>query len=210
MVLGDLKIVGLILFLLLISSSISSCQSSEDESIKRNITIKLHDGDIAFRRGLGVVSNAVVMMNNRATYSHCGIVVHHNGEWCVVHAVPYEGERLEDDKVYCEPIGEFYSSLKAHCGAIYHLERLDSVERQRVVSYARYHLDAKTLFDHDYNLEDDERLYCSELVWRAYLAVDCDLSQGRRTHVVLPPFKGVHIMPADIELNDSLSLIYSF
>lgn len=197
-------------FLITILTLSGSCLQSSKTSEKRNITIELNEGDIAFRRGLGAVSNAVVMMNNRATYSHCGVVVKKKSEWCVIHAVPYEGEKLEDDKVYCEPIGEFYSTDKADCGAIYRMDALDSLQKTAITSFAKHHFESGTQFDHDYNLEDDTQLYCSELVWRAYVTINRDLSQGRRTHVVLPPFKGKHIMPTDIELNDSLTLIYSF
>ncbi len=208
MVLRGLKIAT---SLLLISTSLLvGCQSNREISQRRNITVELQDGDIAFRRGLGVVSSAVLMMNNQGTYSHCGVVVFHDGEWCVIHAVPYEGERLEDDKVYCEPIGEFYSTQKAQCGAIYTLKELDNSQRKAVASYAKKHYESGTKFDHKYNLEDQTELYCSELVWRAYLEAERDLSQSRRTHVVLPPFNGIHIMPANIESNDSLTLIYSF
>ncbi|MFR9507101.1 MAG: YiiX/YebB-like N1pC/P60 family cysteine hydrolase [Rikenellaceae bacterium] len=192
------------------TSLLGGCQTNSANDQKRNIAVELSDGDIAFRRGLGFVSDAVLVVNARGSYSHCGVVIHYNGEWCVVHAVPYEGDRLEDDKVYCEPIGEFYSTKKASCGAIYRMQGLDSLDREAIGSYVEHHFEAGTKFDHDYNLDNQERLYCSELVWRAYLEVGRDLSQSRRTNVKLPPFYGTHIMPADIELNDSLALIYSF
>lgn len=177
---------------------------------KRNIPISLHDGDIAFRRGMGAASHAVVSVNRRGSFSHVGVVANLEGQWYVIHEVPYEGKSRDDDKIYCEPLGEFYNTIKAASGALYRLPGLDSVGRQAIRNYLLQQVAQETPFDHDYDLEDSGRQYCSELVWRSYLEVGVDISNGSRTRVTMPGFAGIHIMPADIENNSNLELLYSF
>ncbi|MFR9503041.1 MAG: YiiX/YebB-like N1pC/P60 family cysteine hydrolase [Rikenellaceae bacterium] len=194
---------------IILSFALIGCGRRVLEDKPRDITVPLCDGDIAFRRGYGVASEAVIMTNNRGSYSHVGVVVNYNGEWCVAHAVPYESDNRSDDRVYCQPIGEFFSSVKAQCGAIYRMD-IDSVQLSAIELFVMSHVEAQTPFDHKYTLGDEEKLYCSELVWCAYNRAGIDLTDGRRTTVTIPPFDGVHIMPADIELNDNLKLVYSF
>ncbi len=211
MVPRDQKI-GIILLTLTLAGAVGciSPTSRKQGFDKRNITsVELHDGDIAFRRGRGIASDAVLLSNNRGTYSHVGILSLHEGEWHIIHEVPFESKRTEEDRICREPIEKFFDKSEAYCGAIYRMD-MDSLDRSRVMEYVMHHFEAKTPFDHDYSLDDDDHLYCSELVWRAYLTTGRDLSQGRRTKVTMPPFQGSHIMPADIELNDSLQLIFSY
>ncbi len=172
--------------------------------------MELHDGDIAFRRGSGGASRAVLMANPRGSFSHVGMVVNVDGQWCVIHEVPFEGQSREFDKIYCEPVSDFFNTIKAATGAIYRLSGLDSVQKETICNYARKHLELSTPFDHKYDLTDDSKLYCSELVWRSYLEVGIDLAEERRTKVSVPGFAGIHIMPADIEFCDRLELIYCF
>lgn len=200
-----------IVFAVLVSTLVVACSNSRTTQVeKRNIPIEFHNGDIAFRRGTGVASRAVLSANNRGSFSHVGVVANIEGEWCVVHAVPYEGKLSSDDRVYSEPTGEFFNTMKATSGAVYRLEGLDSLRQESIRQYLVRQLDIKTLFDHDYDLSDTTKLYCSELVWRAYLGVDIDISNGSRTKVILPGFAGIHIMPSDIEHNEELHLMYRF
>ncbi len=210
----DVRSKQIITFIISFSSIFLLSCSGEHRDKKysepRNIPVQLCDGDIAFRRGMGVVSHAVISTNNRGHYSHVGVVLKDSvGRWCVVHEVPYEGEKHSDDKIYSQPIEEFYASDKACSGAIYRSD-IDSIERAAICKYLLSQLQKETPFDHDYDLSDDSKLYCSELVWLSFLEAGIDLSQGRRTIVNMPPFNGTHIMPTDIELNDSLRLIYEF
>ena len=77
----------------------------------------LHEGDLVFRKGTGLVSRAVLSADGKGTYSHIGIVVRDGNEWKVVHAVPgepdYEGE---PDRVKIENVQEFFG--KSSCRSI--------------------------------------------------------------------------------------------
>lgn len=188
-----------------------SCSNARDGRVeKRNIPVEFHNGDIAFRRGIGAASRAVLISNNRGSFSHVGIVAQVAGEWRIIHEVPFEGDSYADDKIRSESIAEFFAPDKAASGAIYRLPGLDSMQQNSICNYLFEQLDHNLPFDHDYDLDDDSRQYCSELVWRSYLKVGVDLSEGRRTNISMPLFAGEHIIPADIELNENLVLKHRF
>ena len=49
---------------------------------------EFRDGDLAFRRGMGLTSRAVLAADRRGAYSHVGILKQLDGTWCVIHATP--------------------------------------------------------------------------------------------------------------------------
>ncbi|MFI3277322.1 MAG: YiiX/YebB-like N1pC/P60 family cysteine hydrolase [Rikenellaceae bacterium] len=191
---------------------ITACYSPQQrQATKRNIPIELRDGDVAFRRGMGLTSNIILITNRSGHYSHVGMVKSVNNKWCVIHEVPYEGESEEDDKIYCEEIEEFFNTIKASSGAIYRLEGLDSSQIATVCNYTLKHLECNTPFDHDYDLSDDSKLYCSELAWRSYMQIGIDISNGSRTDVRTLKINSEQIIfPADIETSRVLAPIYEF
>lgn len=202
-----LKIVSLPIILL----TLVACNTSQSEfSEQRNIPVALQNGDIAFRCGMGFASKAILMTNHRSSYSHVGVVVAIDGRWCVIHEVPYEGKTREDDKIYCEPIGDFFNADKACAGAIRRVKGLDNLSQIAVRKYVMRQNERGVPFDHNYDLSDTTHLYCSELVWRSFQEIGVDVSNGSRSKINTPGFRGVHIMPADIELNGDLEEVYAF
>jgi hypothetical protein len=65
-------------------------------------------------------------------------------------------------------------------------------------------------FDHDYDLDDTTRMYCTEIVWRVFDRAGVDVTEGSRSKVNMPGFRGLYILPTDIENNSRLELIYRF
>lgn len=169
---------------------------------------KLRDGDLLFRCGISTESQAVVAADrNHGIYSHIGIAFNDGGVWKVVHAVP--GENADGvDRVKVEPVDSFFLTTRAEHGEAMRLKSCDALLARIAAHWA---LAKKgVVFDDDYNWNDSTRLYCTELVQRAYETVGVDLSGGRITHVAMPFFKGDVVFPSDIQRNDSLTTIFSF
>ena len=171
---------------------------------------QLQVGDIVFRRGTGVVGRTVVTVDNEGLYSHVGVVVSVDGELCVVHAVPGESDYEGDfDRVKCDKVEQFMSERRAARGAIYRPDVEDSIMNRVVASAIR--LNRKMVrFDHDYDLSDTTRLYCTELIEYIFGLEGISLSEGRRTDICFPSFSGAHIMPSDLTKSSKLKVIYSF
>lgn len=159
------------------------------------------EGDIALRCGWGAESRAVTA-KGQSTYSHVGLLHHDSigNIWQVIHAVPGEDE---PEYLKAEPLSVFYGSQRARIGAWLRVNCSDSIARQSV-AYALWKVSERVLFDNDYLLNDTTQLYCTELVWRSYLTVGIDVSDGNR-HDVTRFFsaEGECLLPSDIEMSKS-------
>lgn len=70
---------------------------------------EFRDGDLAFRRGMGLTSRAVLVADRRGAYSHVGILKQLDGTWCVIHAVPGESDtRSGEERVKVDALDVFF------------------------------------------------------------------------------------------------------
>ncbi len=65
-------------------------------------------------------------------------------------------------------------------------------------------------FDHDYDLADTTKMYCTELIRNVYLSAGTDLTEGRRTRINMPGFSGDHILPTNLTDSPLLEFVYRF
>ncbi len=193
----------------IVAALILSCRPSPpDESIfPPDIEVKA--GDIVFRSGTGIFSQAVLCVEN-GTYSHVGIVVDSAGRKMVVHAVPDEPDYPGDpDRVKMETIENFYNTRRGSSGAV--MRHCDSEAASIAAQAAMEIYHSNTLFDHAFDDKDTTMLYCSELVERAYLKAGYDIAEGRRHRYNIPAIsKNPIIMPSDLYESAQLKLIENF
>lgn len=171
---------------------------------------ELRDGDLLFRRGIGVLGRVVVAADNEGRFSHVGIAVMCDGRWCAIHAVPDEPDFEGDvDRVKCEPIESFFDEFRAGNGAVYRLDTTFDKIEIAVANAVRLSAE-KRPFDHDYDLSDTTALYCTEFVEYVFGLGGVSMSEERLSHVNFPSMTGDYIMPSDLIENSKLTLIYSF
>lgn len=166
------------------------------------------EGDLVLRSGYGVESRAV-MTQGSSHYSHVGLLHYDSlrGEWMVVHAVPGEEE---PEYIKAEPLSLFFSPDRSRRGAWL---RVDCNEEtaSKAVQYALDKVAQQVLFDNDYSLADTTQLYCTELVWRAFLAQGVDISGGHRhTAPIFFCKEGEGIFPSDIEQSETTLFVKHF
>lgn len=171
----------------------------QDEGITVSADI-LREGDIVFRRGQGVRSRAVVEMDRYGMYSHVGIVVSSDSGLMIIHAVPDEAVKGQPDYIKMDRPDEFFSEKRSCRGCILRISDPDSIEVAEISArYALKKYTERIKFDHDYNLGDTTAMYCTELVWLAYLHSGIDITAGHRSEISnLPIFSGTYILPSDI------------
>ena len=173
--------------------------------------IRFEEGDIVFRKGLGTKSNAVLHADKNGIYSHVGIVVKQDSLFMVIHITPGEREDGEtEDRIKIELLEQFFSLERAQCGAVIRLK--DSLEYATNAGQEAFRmLREGILFDHDYLLEESGKMYCTELIWHAYLSAGKDITRGRRSTIEnVPLYSGTYIFPSDIFENDEFTIIYKF
>lgn len=161
---------------------------------------QIKPGDLIFRRGGSFASRAVLTADKDSYYSHVGMIYQSERGTFVIHAVPGESFN-EDELVKAEPLEAFLHESKAHAVTI---RRLSNAELALEASRQAYsYVQNSVYFDADFDLDSSEKMYCTELVWRAYEAVDIDLVGSVFSQLSIPFLAGDFILPSTI-LNSPL------
>ncbi len=166
----------------------------------------IQSGDILFRRGRTLTSNAVVSADSEGFYSHVGLAVEVDGELMVTHAVPGESE---GEYVCFESIDSFFAYRKAKHGAIMRYP-LDSTSLSTIEKVAKEVVEKSIPFDHEYNAECNKKLYCTEYIWLLFNSIGIDITRAQRSEVNFYLFDYPIIMPSHIFEHPDLTLITKF
>lgn len=148
-------------------------------------TTGMRSGDLVFRNGLAGESLVVTSTSN-SDYSHVGIAYNSPDGWMVIHAVPGEAPKGQQEYMVCEPISVFYNTDRAMAGATARVD-CDSTIALAAMNAALKKREDKVIFDNDYNTADSTQIYCSELVWLAYKSQGIDLLDGKEVPKVIYP-----------------------
>lgn len=158
--------------------------------------IVFREGDIVFS-GSDAGQGGAIMAATRSIYTHCGIVFNKEGKWMVLEAVqPVGVVSLEGFKSRAKPGTFKVSRLKIPLSATHHQLAKAWAETQIGKNY-----DSKFLWG-------DEKLYCSELVWKIFKQAGVELCEPRRfrdyqlddpkvKHVIKERFGALANLPED-------------
>ncbi|MEI7491476.1 MAG: YiiX/YebB-like N1pC/P60 family cysteine hydrolase [Bacteroidota bacterium] len=152
--------------LAILASGYLSFRYSDHCDLKVLHSVPLRDGDLVLRRGISIESFAVVMAKTNNVYSHVGLIIIQGGKPYVIHVEPGETSQ-KDEPVKEEPLASFLDPGRASHFAIYR-SHLGREQLQKVIARADEFYHRKCRFDNAYNLTDDDFLYCTELVLKAY------------------------------------------
>ena len=155
-------------------------------------------GDLVFRRGRSMVSRAVLSIDGKSEYSHVGIVVSAGNPIRIVHAIP--PEETNPGGVIAEPLQSFLTPDLASAAAVYRPR--DSGIGVRAAARAWKYTRPRRPFDSDFDLSTPGAVYCTELIWRAYLDEGVDLV-GRG-------FKDRYLLPSRLLTSPELHLIKEY
>lgn len=132
----------------------------------------LQTGDLVVRRGDDMTSYMLSRLNKREDkYSHCGIAVIEAGVPYIYHSIG--GEDNPDEKMRKESAEYWFSPANNLAFGIYRYDMSDSR-----ISSLIHHIDSLyqsgVMFDMDFDMSTDERLYCSEMIYKSVLAATQD------------------------------------
>jgi len=176
------------------------------------------NGDIIFQTSFGHQSDLVSLVT-QSPFTHCGIIANQNGNLLVIEA---------NSTVKITPFKEWISGGKDEKYVVMRLKKidlylknLDSDKAQKAIkSFLNKPYDSQFLWS-------DEKLYCSELVWKIYKeSTDlplCPLRKLKEYDLSLPevkaelskrygnniPLNELMVSPADLAASDELTMIFS-
>lgn len=199
--------------LLLLTGFLVGILTQCTEQVRKVVDLPIQDfrpGDIVFRRGESVASRMVLINDPDGEYSHVGVIIQGDSSLMVVHALPGTVPTQDgEDLIRLETLHEFFAPENAIYGKVMRLP-LDSTQQAELTRRALTKVATHTEFDHDYDVADTTKLYCTELLQLLYHHIGIDLSEGRSTAINIPGINADIIMPADIHRNEKLKTIFIF
>jgi len=159
----------------------------------------LRSGNVVLRMGMGAQSQLLAQMNRgNKSYSHCGIVLVEKGYPFVYHCIG--GEDNPDSRLRRDSATRFFSA--AHNAAIAIVSYpIDTIKERNVVQEF-YHL--RPRFDLQFDLATDDRLYCTEFVYKVLAKTTADTSYIPTTTVMGRRFIGTD----NLYTNSHASLVW--
>lgn len=154
-------------------------------------------GDVLFRKGTGMAGRVVGVADGGFPYTHAGILVRLKGIPCVVHSVPgeYPGG---PDLVKVDPLSIFLAPDRASAAALYRLSAAKPGQAEAAARAAMEFVWRHVPFDADFDLKTEDKLYCTEMVLRAFQAAGVDLPGGRKEQFKVPFNKGGYLLPSTL------------
>jgi len=137
-----------------------------------SIIRSLRSGDVIVRTGSGPGSELMALMNTKnKTYSHCGLVIIENGNPFVYHCIG--GEENPNATMRRDSAALFLSAAHSLGFGIIRYD-LSSQQLQRLAHIVNSFYSKHPKFDLCFDLKSNDRLYCSEFVYKAINAATDD------------------------------------
>lgn len=164
-------------------------EKSENRQMADSAIKMLHTGDIVMRTGNDVTSYMLSQINQRdKTYSHCGLVVVENGYPFVYHSIggednPDERMRRDSASLFIAP----YHNLGFGIARFSFSDGTAAVLQKIVAEFYK----RRPLFDMDFDLKTEDKLYCAEFIYKAITRATADPDYIKTTSVVGYHFVGI-------------------
>lgn len=141
-------------------------------AINDSALVLARSGDIILRCGKDELSKLFCRLNTRDPhYSHCGVLSCTDSGIFVAHIIG--GDDNPGGYIRYEPVRSFIRPEQHTRWALVRYD-LDSAARERFRESMRLTLEKKIRFDAAFDLATDDRMYCSELVYKMLLQATAD------------------------------------
>jgi hypothetical protein len=148
----------------------------------------LQTGNVLLRMGMGAQSKLLALMNRTdKSYSHCGIVLVENGYPFVYHSIG--GEDNPDARLRRDSAKDFLSPEFNTAIAIVHYDLPPENEAELQKTVSRYYRN-RPKFDLQFDLTTDDKLYCTEFVYKVLNEVAGDTTYIPSTSLATRKFIG--------------------
>jgi uncharacterized protein YycO len=164
------------------------------------------DGDIIFRRGRSLVSQIVLSADERSPYSHVGLIKLIEGHPFVAHVTTSDPPG-SPDIARLDPLDSFLSDDRALSAAVFRVKDTARRFAGAAVDAALSYVEKRVPFDDEMDLRTTDKLYCTEMVWRAYLEAGLDLVNGKFDRLRIPLGKEIYLLPSSLTESEWLERV---
>ncbi len=149
----------------------------------------LMDGDLVLRHSKGFVSDAILTFQTQdPQFSHSGIVKKVDGQTFIYHATGGEENvsqkmKREEIAIYCHPAATYKFGVF----------RWDLTDEQRVkfIQVLDGYYNSGIEFDLDFDMTTDNKMYCSEMIYKALVIATKDTSYISLSQVFDKPYVAI-------------------
>lgn len=184
-------------------------QSRFEKVVNALDTLKIMDGDLVFRKGFSIESQAVLLADVHGDFSHVGIIHLQNDTPFVIHVVP---DSIENsiDYTLMEKLTDFFHPNYAAKGCIMRINPIYETTAKSSADTAFKFYKKRISFDGSYDLLTDDKMYCTELIWKAYRLNSIDLVKDNMNELNIPLIKNKIIFPSALTNCSLFHKIYYF
>ena len=149
----------------------------------------IQTGDLVTRTGNDFTSQSLRSLNQTdKTYSHCGIASIEHDSVFIYHALG--GDFNPDQKIRRDAI-EYFAEPYSNKGiGIFRFTVADSIKQQFAL-VAKEFFDHGIMFDMDFDLGTDDRMYCAEFVYKSFIKASRNKLVFNHSHIKQFEFIGV-------------------
>lgn len=149
----------------------------------------IRSGDIITRTGNDFTSETLRQLNRQdKTYSHCGIASIENDTLFVYHALG--GDFNPNKKIRRDPLLFFCDPSSNRGFGIFRFKLHDAAIAQAVITAKKLY-NAGIMFDMKFDLATDDRMYCTEYVYKSFLKSPQNTIHFNISHLKNIAFVGV-------------------
>lgn len=148
-------------------AKITSPKTPAYDTIPDSVRNYLQAGDLVFRRGNDPVSDLFASLNQRDQhFSHCGILVFYKGMWHVCHMINPSGVAADTANGIVMSLLDNFISPRENAAWALVRTNIGKVRSVRFADSAAMMSTRHLLFDTRFDLETDDALYCTEMVYK--------------------------------------------
>jgi Permuted papain-like amidase enzyme, YaeF/YiiX, C92 family len=149
----------------------------------------LIDGDLVLRHSKGFVADAILTFQTQdPQYSHSGIVKKIDGKTFIYHATG--GEENVSQKMKCEPIEIYCHPAATYKFGVYRWD-LTPAQRESFVGILDGYYKAGLEFDLDFDMTTNDKMYCSEMIYKALIKATDDKDYIALSNVLDKPYVAI-------------------
>lgn len=172
------------------NSTENEAKDAEDFNIITNAKKYVKQGDLILRTGRDFTSDVIRRMSLAdKTYSHCGIASFENDTLFVYHAIG--GEWNPDQKLRRDPFDFFCNPFENRGFGIFRYD-LNDTGQQKLLTVIRNFYNKGIMFDMQFDLSTDDRMYCSEFVYKTIEA-----SAGNKIKIPIDTLHSIKFVTVD-------------
>lgn len=164
----------------------------------------LMDGDLVLRHSMGFVSDAILTFQTQdPQYSHSGIVKKIGNKTYVYHATG--GEENVSQKMKREEIALFCHPAATYKFGVFRWDITDE-QRAHFMKILDGYYAAGMEFDLDFDMTTDNKMYCSEMIYKALIVATGDSNYIALSNVLEKPYVAID----NLYLNDHCTNLFKY